>query len=177
MARGPEETTEQFEKEKRAPPPQYHLESSRGNVKDRLTAYHLQSYFGGYHLKDFGLLSKVGTGVSVVDSDQDIPTIGELVNHKRGQRWQKRSKTTVPLEVVGCNIGYGDGVSVGGAKYVLVLVDQYTTNSFVYGMYVSSGADVCEALWKFFIDAVGFPKTLQCDSNTHLIEGKPAALL
>ena len=38
MAGGPE-TSEQFEKEKRAPPPQYHLESSRGDVKDRLTSF------------------------------------------------------------------------------------------------------------------------------------------
>ena len=165
MAGGPEQT-EQFEKEKRAPPPQYHLESSRGDVKDRLTSYQLQSYFGGRHLKDFGLLSKLGTGVFVIDSDQDIPTIGELVNRKRGKRRRKGSKATVPLEVVGCDIGYGDGVSVGGSKYVLVLVDQCTTNSFVYGMHGSSGADVCEALWKFFIDAGGFPKTLQTDFDT-----------
>ena len=59
MAGGPEQT-EQFEKEKRAPPPQYHLESSRGDVKDRLTSYQLQSYFGGRHLTDIGLLSKLG---------------------------------------------------------------------------------------------------------------------
>ena len=45
--------SDQFEKQKRAPPPQYHLESSRGNVKDRLTAFELQSYFGGRQLKDF----------------------------------------------------------------------------------------------------------------------------
>ena len=75
--------TEQFEKEKRAPPSQYHLESSRGDVKDQLTSYQLQSYFGDCHLKDFGLLSKLGTGLSVIDSDQDISTIGELVNQKR----------------------------------------------------------------------------------------------
>ena len=81
------------------------------------------------------------------------------------------------MEVVGCDIGYGDGISVGGAKYVLVLVDQCTTNSFVYGMHGSSGADVCEALWKFFIDAGGFPKTLQCDFDMQLIGGKAAALL
>ena len=62
MAGGPEKT-EQFEKEKCMPPPQYHLESSRGDVKDCLTAYQLQSCFGGRHLKDFGLLSKLGTGV------------------------------------------------------------------------------------------------------------------
>ena len=70
--------------------------------------------------------------------------------------------------MVGCDIGYGDGVSVGSSKYVLVLVDQCTTNSIVYGMHGSSGADVCEALWKFFIDVGGFPKILQCDFDTRL---------
>ena len=115
MAGSPENTTEQFKKEQRAPPPQYHLKSSCGDVKDRLTAYELQTYFGGSQLKDFGLLSKLGTGVSVIDSDQDIPTIGQLVNRKRGKRRQKGSKATVPLEVVGCDIGYGDGISVSGA--------------------------------------------------------------
>ena len=64
-----------FEKEKRAQPPRYHLESSRGDVKDRLTSFQLQSYFGGRHLKDYSLLSKLGTGLTVVDDDQDIPTI------------------------------------------------------------------------------------------------------
>ena len=70
----------------------------------------------------------------MIDSDQDIPTIGELVNRKRGKRQRKGSTATVPFEVVGCDIGYGDGVAVSGSKYVLVLVDQCTSNSFTYGM-------------------------------------------
>ena len=44
-------------------------------------------------------------------------------------------------------------------------------------MHGSSGADVCEAFSKFFIDASGFPKTLQTDFDTRLIGGKAAALL
>ena len=60
------------------------------------------------------------------------------------------------------DIGYGDGASYGGRKYVLVLVDQCTTKFFLYGMQGSSGVDVCDALWKFFIDAVGFRQTIQC---------------
>ena len=130
MASGPTKT-EQFEKEKGVPPSQYHLESSLGDVKDHLTSYQLQSYSGGRHLKDFGLLSKLGTGISVVDFDQDIPTIGELVDQKRGNRQRKGSKATIPLEIVGCDTGYGDGVSISGSKYILVLVDQCTTNWFV----------------------------------------------
>ena len=41
----------------------------------------------------------------------------------------------------------------------------------------ASCADVCEALWKFCINAGGFPKTIQCDFDPCLISGKAAALL
>ena len=37
---------QQFKKQHCVPPPQYHLESSRGDIKDCLTAFQLQSYFG-----------------------------------------------------------------------------------------------------------------------------------
>ena len=123
-----------FEKGKRAPLPQYRLESSHGIVKDQLTVFQLRSNFGGCHCKCVSLLSKLGTGILVVDDDQDIPTIGELVNQKRGKRQQKDNKETVPLEVIGMDIGYGDGTSYGESKYVLVLIDQCTTNSFIYKM-------------------------------------------
>ena len=75
------------------------------------------------------------------------------------------------------DIGYGEGMSCGGSKYVLVLVDQCTSNSFTYGMHGASEADVCETLWKFFIDIGGFPKTIQCDFDPRLIGGKAVALL
>ena len=74
------------------------------------------------------------------------------------------------------DIGYREGTSYGGSKSVLVLVDQCTSNSLTYGMQGASGADVCEALWKFFIDAGVFPKAIQCEFNPCLIGGKAAAL-
>ena len=166
-----------FQKDDRAPPPQYYLESSRGNAKHRVTSHQLRNQFGGRKIHDFALLSKLGTGISVIEEGTDILTVGELVNRKRGRRKRKGSRAAVPLEVVGCDIGFGDGVAVGGAKYVLLLVDQCTTQSFVYGMHGCAGSDICEALWKFFIDAGGFPKTLQCDFDPKFIGGKAASLL
>ena len=41
----------------------------------------------------------------------------------------------------------------------------------------SSGADICKALWKVFINAGGYLKTIQCDFDPHLIGSKAAALL
>ena len=170
-------STQNFAKDSRSSPPQYHIESSRGDVVDRITAYNLQTHFGGQKFRDFSLLSQLGTGISVIDNENDIPTVGELVNRKRGRRKRKGQRATSPLEVVGMDIGYGEGTSIGGYKYVLILVDQCTTESFVYGMHGASGSDVCKALWKFFIDAGGFPRTIQCDFDPRLIGGRAAALL
>ena len=44
----------------------------------------------------------------MIKGDHDIPTIGELVNRKRGKRQPKGSKATVPLEVIGMDIGHGE---------------------------------------------------------------------
>ena len=129
------------------------MDSSRGAKKDRLTRYTLKSFFGGRQLKDYKVLSQLGTGLAVVDNKNEIPTVGSLVNQKRGRRQRIGTAATSPLQVVGMDIGYGDGKGIGGHKYVLVLVDKCTTNTFIYGMHGTSGADITEALWKFFIDA------------------------
>ena len=128
-------------------------------------------------MKDFHLLLKLGEGLSVVDNDDEILTIGELVNCKRGKRCQKGHRATVPLDVDGIDIGYGDGPAIGSHKYVLILVDQCTTETFIYRMSGSSGADVCEALWKFFMNTGDFSKIIQCDFDPRLISGKAARLL
>ena len=48
------------------------------------------------------------------------------------------------------NIDYGDGPAIGGHKYVLILVDQRITETFIYGMNGSSGANDCVTLQKSF---------------------------
>ena len=85
-------------------------------MKESLIAYQLQTYFGGRQLWDFRLLSKLGSGINVIDNETDIPTDGELVNCKCGKQRRKCSKATVPLKIVRMDIGYGDGIPVGGSK-------------------------------------------------------------
>ena len=116
-------------------------------------------------MKDFRLLLKLGEGLSVVNNDDEIPTIGELVNRKQEKRRQKGHRATVPLEVVGMDIIYGDGPAIGSHKYVLFLVDQCTTETFIYKMSGSSGSDVCEGLWNF----LSMPVVFQRQSNVILI--------
>lgn len=80
-----------FSKDKCSPPPLYHLESNRGNTKQQLTRYALQSMFGGRQLHNFSVLSQLGSGNKVIDNDHNVPTVGELVNCKRGKCKQKAS--------------------------------------------------------------------------------------
>ena len=116
-------------------------------------------------------------GLTVVDNDHDVPTVRELVNCKQDKRCKKGNGATVPLKVVGMDIGYSKGIAVGRYKYVLILVSQCTTFFFLYGMYGCSGGDICEALWKIFIITGGFPCTIQCDFNPCLIGDKAGQLL
>ena len=81
-----------------------------------------------------------------MDNNQDIPTLGELVNQKTRKKTTQRYQSNHFLGGFGIDIGDEDGTSYGGSKYVFVPVDQYTTNTFTYGMQESSGADICEAL-------------------------------
>ena len=142
-----------------------------------MNCHTLQSYFAGRQLKDYKILAKLGTGLLVIDNKNEIPTVGSLVNHKQGKRKRKGTPATFPLKVVGMDIRYGESDSPGGPKYVLVLVDKCTSTTFVYGMHGTSGADVVEALWKFFINAGGFPRTIQCDFDPRFIGGKAISLL
>lgn len=122
--------------------PQYYLESSCGDKKDWLTQHTLQSYFGGRQPKNYWVLSKPGTGLSVIENKNEIFTIGSLVILKRGKRKGKGTPAISQLVVVGMDIVYSEANSPGGHKYVLVLIDKCTTNSFLYGMHCTSGADI-----------------------------------
>ena len=82
-------------------------------------------------MKDYKILSKLGTGLSIIDSKNEIPTVGSLVNHKQGKRKRKGTPATSPLEILGMNIGYVQSDSPGGYKHVLVLVDKCTSNTFL----------------------------------------------
>ena len=101
-----------FAKDTRDPLPQYHLESSSGQVKYPVTPHQLKSQFGGHKFHNFGLLSQLGTGISLVhDGSDKILTVGELVNWKRSCHKQKGSRAAFPLEIVGRDIEYYDGIT------------------------------------------------------------------
>ena len=159
------------------PPPTQFVPDSATKAVVKYTRYELETFFGGRQLSDYKVLSDLGSGIHVLNNQNDVQTVGKLVNRRRGKRRRKASKAEYPLHVVGMDIGYGQGASPWGYKYVLVLTDQCTTYTWTYGMSGTSGKDIQEALWKFFVDAGGFPGTIQCDFDPRFIGGAAVALL
>jgi hypothetical protein len=75
------------------------------------------------------------------------------------------------------DIGYGDGKIPDSFTHCFVLVDLATRHAWTYGLPNTSGISIVDALWRFFIDAGGFPKHVQCDFDKRLIQGNVGHLL
>ena len=95
---------------------------------------------------------------------EPILSVGNVVNIRRGRKSKSLKRPKTPLNVVGMDIGYGDGTSPGGFKYTLLLVDRTTcTKTWVYGLRTMTGSTITDAIWSFFINAGGIPLRIQCD--------------
>jgi hypothetical protein len=70
------------------------------------------------------------------------------------------------------DIGYGEGTSSGGYKYILTLVDCTTRYTWSYGLKNKSAESVIDALWCFFVDAGGMPTRIRCDFDSSFVKGK-----
>ena len=73
-----------FDRLNNQPSPSSFVESSKGKQKDRLSRHTLRSLFGGRALKDYKILTQLGTGLHVTDNDDTVPSIGQLTNIRRG---------------------------------------------------------------------------------------------
>jgi hypothetical protein len=96
---------------------------------------------------------------------------------KRGVGGGPVTRPPRALHTVGIDIGYGDGKSPGGYQYCLFLVDLVTCYTWTYGLSDLSGDTIIDALWRFFVDAGGFPKRLHCDFDRRFLAGSVGCLL
>ena len=56
-------------------------------------------------------------------------------------------------------------------------MDLATRYTWVYGLTDLTGNSICDALWRFFVDAGGFPRRFRCDFDRRFINGKVGRLL
>jgi hypothetical protein len=82
------------------------------------------------------------------------------------------------MEVVHCDIGYGDTKSFGnGATYCMVFVDRATRYNWIYPLKSLTHTTLKAAISAWSIDAGQFPKRLYTDFDCKLLEGPTAAYL
>ena len=113
----------------------------------------------------------------MVEVSEPILSVGDPVNIQRGRKGKSLTRPKTALDVIGMDIGYGDGTSLGGFKYTLLLVDRTTHKTWVYGLCDMNGSTIADAIWSFFIDAGGIPRCIQCDFDPSLLGGKVRRLL
>jgi hypothetical protein len=72
---------------------------------------------------------------------------------------------------------FSSSVLPGGYKYTLAFVDNFSNQMWLHGMHGISGDNMCDALWRFFLEAGRFPRLIQCDLNTGLWHASARCLL
>ena len=107
----------------------------------------------------------------------ELPTLGEIANRPKGKRGKKLKHRNQPLQLVGMDIGYGNGTSPGGVNYMLILVDAEIGHMWIYGLHGTTEEDVMTALWRFFLDAGRSPRTIQCNFDKRFLGKKVSRLL
>jgi hypothetical protein len=148
----------------------------------RYNPMEIHRLLGGRKLADYVVLSSIGTGLTVNNNTDVHPggvdlTLGTVSNQTCRKRNRKATKSTRRLQKVCMDIGYGANAGPGGAQYCLILVDGYSSQSFIYGLNGLTGVEIQDALWRFFIDAGGFPETIQCDYDPRFLGGVVRRLL
>jgi len=138
----------------------------------RLSIHQLHRYIGFRTLKNWHSLIDVGQPTIDIINDGTPPLeLGDVANI----RTSRRNTTPIPhppnfLDVVHLDIGYGDCKAVGGAKYVILLVDQATRFSWVYALRSLNHKEIISVLQQFMIDAGASPHRIYTDFDPKFLE-------
>lgn len=82
------------------------------------------------------------------------------------------------MEVVRCDIGYGDAKSAGnGASYCVLFIDQATWYAWIYPLKSLCHDSVKDVLCTLHVDAGCFPKRLYTDFDHKILDGPTGSFL
>jgi hypothetical protein len=139
----------------------------------RFSEQQLHRYFGFRNLKNWLDIETTGQDTVKVTKGNERPMeLGDVANI----RYSRCNTTPIPrpdeyLRTVHMDIGYGDCVSIGGFRYVLLLVDRTTRFQWIYGLQTMTQENIIAALEKFHADAGGLPQKLYTDFDRKLMAG------
>ena len=111
--------------------------------------------------------TKAGKWVDAGEFPMSLGSYTSIPKAKRGKLIDRHLNKY--LDVVHLDIGFGDTVSVGGSRYVLVFVDRATRHNWVFGLKTLSPADIRAAFNEFRGEAGRFANSFRCDCDLKLI--------
>jgi hypothetical protein len=154
--------------------------SSAAPTNMRFTVQQLSCYFGFRSLKNWDVLHDVcQSNFSLVNASTPPLELGQVANIK------KACSNKVPiecpagfLEVVHCDIGFGDIESIGnGASYCMVFVDRATRYTWIYPLKSLHHESIKAVLSAWRVDTGLFPARLYTDFDPKILEGPTASYL
>jgi len=129
----------------------------------RFTIPQLSRYYGFQSLKNWDTLHDVCVpNFSFIQSGEMPVELGNVTNIKKGR--SNKNPIDCPkdfMEVVHCDIGYGDTKSVGnGAAYCMVFVDRATRYTWIYPLKSLTHTSLKAVMSAWAVDAGQFPTRL-----------------
>jgi len=161
--------------------PSNYVPNSADPLEIRYTSEELHKFFGNRRILDWNTLMHVSVGGKLTNLGEAPPSIGSFVNLRRGRRGKKARIPPVGHTLC-MDIGFGDGISPGGHRYCLVVVDSGSRQCWCYGLRDLAGGTIADALLQLFVD-MGFPsqdspiRRILCDFDPKLMRGKARNLL
>ena len=73
------------------------------------------------------------------------------------------------FDVAHMDIGYGDAIAPGGYKFVLLIVDRKTRNSYIFGLKDTKATSIVTALKELHVIAGKLPNTLYTDFDPKIL--------
>ena len=118
------------------------------------------------------MLNVAQDNISIVDNG-DVPIeLGDVANIRKARRnTQPIPRPKSFLDVVHCDIGYGDCKAVGGAKYCVLLADRTTQNTWIYALKDLTHKSLIAVFEQFRLDAGSLPRRLYTDFDDKILGG------
>ena len=124
---------------------------------------------GCRRLKNYKQLLQVTSDGKWVDTGEFPMSLGTYSTIRKAAKGKPIDRTLYRyLDKVHANIGFGDTIAVGGARYVLVFVDRATRYNWVFPLTTLSSENILAAFNLFRSEAGGFAKCFRTDCNEKL---------
>ena len=143
--------------------------ANTSDKKTHWTSEELHRIMGCRKFKNYKHLLQVSRDGEWVDGGEFPPSLGSYAtipkSHRGGALDKHRYKY---LDAVHMDIAFGDCLSVGGFRYVLVLVDRATRYNWAFGLQSLSSTDIISAIRKFRAAAGRLATCFYCDCDHKL---------